>query len=82
MDSILDNALPNGTIIKYKDNIYEIWWYRVGLNSKLYYLVTSSIWWWTLWEIEDLDDLLLRDGEERILRSKFRADSKETQSSL
>ena len=82
MDSILDNALPNGTIIKYKDNIYEIWWYRVGLNSKLYYLVTSSIWWWTLWEIEDLDDLLLRDGEERILRSKFRTDLKKTQSSL
>lgn len=82
MDSILDNTLPNGTIIKYKDNIYEIWWYRVGLNSKLYYLVTSSIWWWTLWEIEDLDDLLFRNGEERILRSKFRADSKETQSSF
>lgn len=78
MDSLSDNILPNGTIIKFQDNIYEIWWHKTGENSKLYYLVTSSIWGWTLWEIEDSSNLLLWNGEERIHRAEFRADIKET----
>lgn len=78
MDSLSDNILPNGTIIKHQDNIYEIWWHKTGEDSKLYYLVTSSIWGWTLWEIEDSSNLLLWDGKERIHRAEFRADLKET----
>lgn len=72
-----NNVLPIWAVIKIWENIYQIWWYKQG-NSKLLYLVTSSIWGWTLWEIEDSDKLLLRDGEKRIPRLEYRPDSQET----
>lgn len=82
MDSLSSDILPNGSVVKYEWYIYEIWWHRTGWDSKLFYLVTSSIWGWALWEIEDSDNLLLRDGEKRIHRAEFRPDSKENQDCL
>lgn len=76
MDS-LTNTLPNGTIIKYNNNLYQTGGVECH-NNVIYYLVTSSFYGWEVGRIEDSDKLLLRDGEKRIHRTEYRPDNKET----
>lgn len=73
----LSNVLPNGTIVKYENHIYQ----TGGIerhNDTIRYLVTSSIYGWEIGKIQDSDKLLLRDGEKRISRLEYRPDNKET----
>lgn len=73
----LSNVLPNGTIVKYENHIYQ----TGGIerhNDTIRYLVTSSIYGWEVGEIQDSDKLLLRDGEKRISRLEYRPDDEET----
>lgn len=77
----LSNVLPNGTVIKYNNLIYQTGGIKRHNNS-IRYLVTSSIYGWEVGEIQDSDKLLLRDGEKRISRLEYRPDNEETQSCL
>lgn len=73
--------MPNGTVIKYNNLIYQTGGIKRHNNS-IRYLVTSSIYGWEVGEIQDSDKLLLRDGEKRISRLEHRPDNEETQSRL
>lgn len=77
----LSNVLPNGTVIKYNNLIYQTGGIKRH-NDSIWYLVTSSIYGWEVGEIQDSDKLLLRDGEKRISRLEYRPDDEETQSRL
>lgn len=73
----LSNVLPNGTIVKYENHIYQTGGIECH-NDTIRYLVTSSIYGWEIGKIQDSDKLLLRDGEKRISRLEYRPDNEET----
>lgn len=81
MSPSLDNVLPNGTVIRYNNNIYQIGGIKRHNNST-YYLATSSIYGWDVGEIEDSDKLFIRDGEKRICRADFRPDNIQVEEGL
>lgn len=73
----LDNVLPIGAILKYKDQTYQTGGIKRENDSTIY-LVTSSFYGGDVWEIVDSDKLLIRDGEKRIHRAEYRPDNQET----
>ena len=71
------DVLPNGTVIKFDDNIYQTGGIKCH-NDTIRYLVTSSFYGWDVGEVQDSDKLFIRDGEKRISRTKYRPGNNET----